>query len=91
MTNNDIADSLAAEHGLAKADARKFVSGVIAVIADAVARGEDVVLNGIGKFKVKDRPARQGRNPATGAVLQIAASKSLGFTPAKTIKDRLNG
>lgn len=42
-------------------------------------------------FKVKDSPAREGRNPSTGATIQIAASKKLGFTPAKTVKDLLNG
>jgi DNA-binding protein HU-beta len=50
-----------------------------------------VSLNGFGKFKVKDSPAREGRNPATGATLQIAASKKLTFTPAKAVKDTLNG
>ena len=42
-------------------------------------------------FKVKDSPAREGRNPATGETITIAASKKLTFTPAKAIKDRLNG
>lgn len=44
-----------------------------------------------GKFKVKESPAREGRNPSTGATIQIAASKKLAFTPAKAVKDQLNG
>lgn len=91
MNNNDLADSIAAAHGLTKADARKVVDGVFASIADAAARGDEIALNGFGKFKVKDVPAREGRNPATGATIQIAASRKLGFTPAKAVKDRLNG
>lgn len=53
--------------------------------------GKKISLNGFGKFKVKDSPAREGRNPATGATIQIAASKKLTFSPAKAIKDQLNG
>ncbi|HEX7821148.1 MAG TPA: HU family DNA-binding protein [Sphingobium sp.] len=91
MNNSDLADSLAAANGLTKTDARKLVDGVFAAIADAAANGEEISLNGFGKFKVKDTPAREGRNPATGATIQIAASKKLGFTPAKAVKDKLNG
>jgi DNA-binding protein HU-beta len=54
-------------------------------------RGEEVSLNGFGKFKVKDSPAREGRNPSTGATIQIAASRKLTFAPAKAVKDKLNG
>jgi DNA-binding protein HU-beta len=91
MNNSDLADSIAAETGLSKADARKLVDGVFAAIADAASKGEEVSLNGFGKFKVKDSPAREGRNPSTGATIQIAASKKLTFAPAKAVKDKLNG
>jgi DNA-binding protein HU-beta len=91
MNNNDLADALAAGHGLTKADARKLVDGVFSAIADAASKGEEVSLNGFGKFKVKATPAREGRNPATGAAMQIAASKKLAFAPAKAVKDKLNG
>lgn len=91
MNNNDIADAVAGEHGLTKTDARKVVDSVFAAIAGAAAKGEEVSLNGFGKFKVKDTPAREGRNPSTGAVMQIAASKKLSFAPAKAVKDKLNG
>ncbi|MFZ2994677.1 HU family DNA-binding protein [Sphingobium sp.] len=91
MNNSDLADSVASAHDISKADARKIVDGVFAAIADAAAKGEEVSLNGFGKFKVKDTPAREGRNPATGATIQIAAAKKIAFTPAKAIKDKLNG
>ena len=91
MNNSDLADGIAAANGITKADARKIVDGVFAAIADAAAKGEEGSLNGFGKFKVKDSPAREGRNPSTGATIQIAASKKLGFTPAKAVKDKLNG
>ena len=91
MNNSDLADTLAANHDMSKADARKLVDGVFAAIADAAASGDEVSLNGFGKFKVKDSPAREGRNPSTGATIQIAASKKLTFAAAKAVKDKLNG
>lgn len=90
MNNADIADTLAAGQGLSKADARKAVDAVFAAIADAAARGEEVSLNGFGKFKIKDSPAREGRNPATGEPMTIKASRKLGFSAAKALKDKLN-
>ena len=91
MNNADLADTLADVLGTTKADARKAVDAVFAAITDAAAKGEEVSLNGFGKFKVKDTPAREGRNPATGETIKIAASKKLAFSPAKAVKDRLNG
>ena len=91
MNNAELAERIAETNELTKADARKIVDAVFAAIADAAAAGDEVALNGFGKFKVKDSAAREGRNPSTGETIQIAASKKLGFTPAKAVKDRLNG
>lgn len=91
MNNADLTDKIATAHDLTKADAKKLIDGVFGAIADAAAAGEEVSLNGFGKFKVKQSPAREGRNPATGAIIQIAASKKLGFSAAKALKDKLNG
>lgn len=91
MNNSDLAEKIAAETGATKADARKLVDLVFASIAEAAAKGDEISLNGFGKFKVKESAAREGRNPSTGATIQIAASKKLGFTAAKGLKDILNG
>jgi DNA-binding protein HU-beta len=91
MNNADIAEVVATSADISKADAKKVVDAVFAAIGEAAAKGDEVSLAGFGKFKVKDQPERQGRNPATGEAITIAASKKLGFTPAKAIKDRLNG
>ncbi len=91
MNHAELSDSVAATLGVSKADAKKAVDAVFAAIADAAAKGEEVSVNGFGKFKVKDSPAREGRNPSTGETIQIKASKKLGFGAAKAIKDRLNG
>jgi len=90
MNNSELADVIAADHGLAKTDARKIVDAVFDTIGNAAAKGEEISLNGFGKFKVKDSPEREGRNPATGEAMTIKASKKLGFTAAKGVKDKLN-
>jgi len=91
MNNTDLAEKIAGDNGLSKTDARKLVDQVFAAIAEAAAGGDEIALNGFGKFKVKETPAREGRNPSTGATIQIAAAKKLTFTPAKAVKERLNG
>lgn len=91
MNSSDLADHIAGAHGLTKADAKKIVDAVFGTIGDAAAKGDEVSIPGFGKFKVKHSPAREGRNPSTGAAMKIAASRKLGFTVAKAIKDKLNG
>ena len=86
----EIADKLAAEHNLTKAQGNALVDGVFTAIVEAAVKGEEISLPGFGKFKVKTSPAREGRNPATGATSKIAAAKKLAFTPAKALKDGLN-
>jgi len=91
MNNAELAEALVKDHGMTKPDARRIVDDLMAAIVAAAAKGEEVSLAGFGKFKIKDSPAREGRNPATGETIQIAASKKLTFVPAKAVKDVLNG
>jgi DNA-binding protein HU-beta len=90
MNNADLAAALAAAHHMSQKDAKPFVDNIIQNIGDALIRGEEVSLTGFGKFKIKDQPARQGRNPATGETIQIAASKKAVFSSAKPLRDSLN-
>jgi DNA-binding protein HU-beta len=90
MNSTELVDHLAREQGLTKAAAKQVVEAVIRAIIDVAAKGEETALSGFGKFKVTSRPAREGRNPATGANIMIAASKKLSFAPAKAVKDALN-
>lgn len=89
-TANEIADKLAAEHDLTKAQGKALVDGVLKAITDAAIAGDEISLPGFGKFKVKATPERDGRNPSTGATIKIAASNKLTFAPAKALKDALN-
>ncbi len=90
-STNEIADKIAADQNLTKAQAKLVVENVFKQIADAAKNGAETSIPGFGKFKVKETPAREGRNPSTGATIKIAASKKLTFAPAKAIKDTLNG
>jgi DNA-binding protein HU-beta len=90
MNTTDLADHLAAAQGLTKVAAKQAIDAVLHAIVDAAAKGDEISLAGFGKFKVTSREAHPGRNPATGDVITIAASKKLTFTPAKAVKDILN-
>lgn len=79
MNHTELSDTVAAALDLSKADGRRTVDAVIAAIVEASAKGEEVSINGFGKFKVKETRAREGRNPATGETIQIKAAKKLTF------------
>ncbi len=90
MTKNDLVEHLAEEHELTKAFARELVDSLFDTIMAAAQKGEEVSIFGFGRFKVAERAARKGRNPRTGEAVKIAASKSLKFTPARSLKAGLN-
>jgi DNA-binding protein HU-beta len=91
MNTAELAAKLAEAHGLSKAQAKSIVDDVLKDIVDAAAGGAEVSLPGFGKFKVKATPEREGRNPASGKKIKIAASRKLTFSSAKSVKDLLNG
>ena len=80
-----------AESGLTKKDAEAAINSIFEAISDALAEGENVQLIGFGTFVVKDKAAREARNPRTGETVKIAASKAVGFKPGKALKDKVNG
>ena len=89
MNIGELAKGVASATGSSEADAKKAITAVFDQIAGAAANGEEVSIAGFGKFSVKDRPERQGRNPATGAAMTSAASKKVSVTAAKGLKDKL--
>jgi DNA-binding protein HU-beta len=89
MNIGDLTKGVAEATGSTDADAKKAIMAVFDQIANAAAKGEEVSIPGFGKFAVKDRPERQGRNPSNGEAITIAASKKVAFTPAKGLKDKL--
>jgi len=89
MKTSDLIDQVADAAGIDKGQAKKAVEAVFSGITAAAKQGAEVSLPGFGKFKVKDSPTRQGRNPSTGETIEIAASRKLSFAPAKQVKDAL--
>ena len=91
MNKTDLIEKVAKENELTKKAAEAVVNTVFEAIAVALEGGEEVQVFGFGKFEVNERAAREGRNPATGAKIQIAASKYPAFSASKALKDRING
>jgi len=87
MTRTELIDALATRTGMDKKDVKHFLEGFTSVIEDAIRQGGEVPLKGLGKFKVQHRKARMGRNPLTGAEIQIPAKTVAKFTIAKALKD----
>ncbi|CAI9121961.1 HU family DNA-binding protein [Brytella acorum] len=90
MKISELVDQIADTTDASKTDTRKVLDALVEAMTAAAKKGEEISLPDFGKFKVKDVPAREGRNPATGDKIQIAASRKLAFTPAKALKDALN-
>lgn len=90
MNKSDLVTAVATDTKLSKTDATKCLDSVINQIQKALKKGGEVRLVGFGTFKVTKRAARTGRNPRTGAKINIPASKSPSFRPGKEFKQILN-
>ena len=87
MNKVELVAAVAEKAELSKKDAEKAVAAVFAAIEEAVAAGDKVQLVGFGTFEVRERAARTGRNPQTGAEIKFAASKQPAFKAGKAFKD----
>ncbi|MDX1459687.1 MAG: HU family DNA-binding protein [Xanthomonadales bacterium] len=90
MNKSDLIDAMASSAGLSKADAGRALDAFTSNIAKALKKGQSVSLVGFGTFSVKHRKARTGRNPRTGATIQIKASNNPSFKAGKALKDAVN-
>lgn len=91
MNKAELVKKVAAENAFTQKQAAAVVDSVLNAVADTVAAGEPVALLGFGTFPVKQRDARQGRNPATGETMEFAASKTPVFKAGKAFKEKVNG
>jgi DNA-binding protein HU-beta len=90
VTKAEFIDEVADRAGLSKKDASSAVDAFLDTIEGALKRGSDVNFSGFGKFSVSARSAREGRNPATGEKIQIAASKVPKFSAGAGLKKAVN-
>ena len=84
-----LAAELAEKHEMSKKAATEFLNAFVEMTVKNLKKGHKVRVTGLGIFQVKKRPARMGRNPATGEQIKIKASKKLAFRAAKEVKDAI--
>ncbi len=90
MNKSELIDAIAAGSDISKAAAGRALDSMIGAVTESLQKGESVSLVGFGTFAVKERAARQGRNPQTGETIQIKAAKVPGFKAGKALKDAVN-
>ncbi len=90
MNKSEIIERVAVQADLSKAGAARAVEATLAAVKHQLKHGGSVTLIGFGTFSVVKRPAREGRNPRTGAAIKIKAARAVRFTPGKALKEALN-
>ena len=90
MNKSELIDAIANEADLSKASAGRALDAALGAIGRSLRQSDPVVLVGFGTFNVRDRAARMGRNPQTGAPIHIRASRAPAFKAVKALKDSLN-
>ncbi|HSG02343.1 MAG TPA: HU family DNA-binding protein [Marinobacterium sp.] len=90
MNKSELIDAIAASADLPKAAAGRALDATLEAVTAALTKGESVALVGFGTFTTKERAARDGRNPQTGATIKIAAATLPTFKPGKALKDAVN-
>jgi DNA-binding protein HU-beta len=90
MNKNELIEAMAARTDLSKADAGRAVTALTEIISETLRKEESIALIGFGTFEVRSRAARMGRNPKTGEVLKIAASRVPAFKPGAALKAAVN-
>ena len=87
VSSRQLAMQLAEKHGLSKKQANAIMDDLVGLITKQLKKGTRIRLNGLGILQVRKRPARMGRNPATGEAIKIKASKKVAFRVAKELKE----
>jgi DNA-binding protein HU-beta len=90
MNKSELISSIAEKSGLTKADAGKALDAMIASVTEGLTGGDRIALVGFGSWTVEQRSARTGRNPRTGAEIQIPAKKVVKFKPGAGLSDAVN-
>ncbi len=91
MTKSELVEKIAADSGLTKTDSEKALNSFIKSVSQALQKGDSVTLVGFGTFSVSKRAAREGRNPQTGATLQIGEKTVPKFKPGANLKAAVEG
>jgi len=90
VTKEVLINKIYDEVGLSKATSKKVVEALIELIKESLERGENVLISGFGKFVVREKRPRRGRNPQTGETITISERRVITFRPSKILKDEIN-
>jgi len=90
MTKNDIIESVYEHLGIPKKDCVRIVESLFHIIKDELNKWNDVKISGFGKWTVKAKKKRRGRNPQTGEALTIDARRVVAFKPSTVLRDAVN-
>lgn len=90
MNKTELVKAVAEKADVTAVVAGDVVNAMLEVIGNTLVEGQEVAIVGFGTYKVTERAARTGRNPATGATIEIPASKSVSFKASKTLNEKLN-
>ncbi|VBB43897.1 Integration host factor subunit alpha (modular protein) [uncultured Desulfatiglans sp.] len=90
LTKSDLTGKLA-ERGFTRKKAAVFVDRVLEIVKSTLAKGEDLLISGFGKFEVRDKGPRKGRNPATGNGIELEARRVVVFRPSPRLREKING
>jgi len=91
LTKANLVETVRDRCELTQKDSRKLVDKLVGSIKDTLVNGEDVLVSGFGKFYVKDKNKRRGRNPATGEDLMLGSRKVVRFKCSGVLRDKING
>ena len=90
LTKADLVQNVYQKHNLTKAQAADIVEAFLHITKKCLQNGEDLLISGFGKFNVKEKSARRGRNPQTGEELILSERKVVTFKPSGILRDRIN-
>jgi integration host factor subunit alpha len=91
LTKIQIVESIHNQIGFTQKGASEIVETLLEIIKNTLESGEDVLISGFGKFCVKEKKERKGRNPATGDAMMLAPRKIVSFKCSGKLRDRING
>ncbi|MCB0405010.1 MAG: integration host factor subunit alpha [Bdellovibrionales bacterium] len=91
MTKAELIDAIYEKVGFSKKEAADLVELLFESMKEELCKGGTIKISGFGKFRVRDKKSRMGRNPQTGQAMEISARRVLTFTPSRILRDGING
>jgi len=91
LTRTHLVESISSSTGMTKVQSRRMIENLFEILKENLANGEDVLISGFGKFCVREKNERMGRNPATGEDLMLGQRKVVTFRCSGGLRDKING